>query len=298
MFGLSRVVEDKVAKKVMISLVWLSVTLLALIAIILIIKSWPILTSVSLYELLFSTEWIPTEQKFGLFPFIVSTFWVTGIATVIAVPLCILAAIYLSEYASKPVIIWVSPFIDILAGLPSIIFGVWGVIVVVPFVRDYLAPFFGVNSSGYSILAGGIVLSIMVFPIIIYVLLEVFKTIPDDLRNAALSLGANKWIMIRKVLLRKAGPGIISAIVLGFSRALGETLAVLMVVGNVSQIPSNPFEEGYPLTALIANNYGEMMSIPMYDSALMLVAFVLFFIVVFFNIVARMVLKRVEKKIS
>jgi phosphate transport system permease protein len=220
------------------------------------------------------------------------------VATIIAVPLCLLAAIYLSEYASKTVITWVSPFIDILAGLPSIIFGVWGVIVVVPFVRDYLAPFFGVTSSGYSILAGGIVLSIMVFPIIIYVLLEVFKTIPDDLRNAALSLGANKWIMIRKVLLRKAGPGIISAIVLGFSRALGETLAVLMVVGNVSQIPSNPFKEGYPLTALIANNYGEMMSIPMYDSALMLVAFVLFFIVVFFNIVARIVLKRVEKKIS
>src|SRR5215204_4722949 len=110
-----------------------------------------------------------------------------------AVALCLLCAVYLSEYAGKRVIAWISPFIDILAGIPSVIFGIWGIIVIVPFVRDVLGPFFGVSTTGYCILTGGIVLSIMVFPIIIYVLLEVFRTIPDDLRNAALSLGANKW---------------------------------------------------------------------------------------------------------
>ncbi|RZK13352.1 MAG: phosphate ABC transporter permease subunit PstC [Flavobacterium sp.] len=261
-------------------------------------KSWPILMENNISDLLFSSEWLPHDGKFGLLPFIMSTFWVTGVAVIIAIPLCILTAIYLSEYANKRMIAWVSPVIDILGGIPSVIFGIWGIIVVVPFVRDILGPMVGVSTTGYCILTGGIVLSIMVFPIIIYVLLEVFRTIPADLRNAALSLGANKWIMIRKVLLRQAGPGIISAVVLGFSRALGETLAVLMVVGNVVNIPSNPIESGYPLPALIANNYGEMLSIPMYDSALMLAALVLFVIVVFFNVVARIVLRRVERKIS
>lgn len=278
--------------------VWMTVLLLAVITIGLFLKSWPVISENSLGSLLFSTEWMPHEGKFGMLSFIISTFWVTGVAVVIAIPLCMLTAIYLSEYAHKKIIGWVSPLIDILAGIPSVIFGIWGIIVIVPFVRDVLAPMFGISSTGYCILTGGIVLSIMVFPIMIYVLLEVFRTIPADLRNAALSLGANKWIMIRKVLLRKAGPGIISAIVLGLSRALGETLAVLMVVGNVVNLPSNVLEPGYPLPALIANNYGEMLSIPMYDSALMLCAFVLFFIVVVFNVIARFVLRRVERKIS
>ncbi|MBX9853250.1 MAG: phosphate ABC transporter permease subunit PstC [Cytophagaceae bacterium] len=293
-----RILKDKIAHKVMLAFVWLTIILLLVIALGLFIKAWPLFKTVSISDLLFSTTWVPYEGKFGMLSFIISTFWVTGVATVIAVPLCLLCAIYLSEYANKKVIAWVSPLIDILAGIPSVIFGIWGVIVIVPFVRDILAPMFGVSSTGYSILAGGIVLSIMVFPIVIYVLLEVFKTVPEDLRNAALSLGANKWIMIRKVLLRKAGPGIISAIVLGFSRALGETLAVLMVVGNVVDLPSNPLEAGYPLPAMIANNYGELLSIPMYDSALMLCALVLFVIVVFFNIIARIILRRIEKKIS
>jgi len=293
-----RIILNKAAHRSMFALVWVTIFFVVFIAGGLLIKSWPILTKVSLGDLLFSTEWLPYAGKFGLLPFIISTFWVTGVAIIIAIPLCLLTAIYLSEYAQKSTVAWVSPLIDILAGIPSVIFGIWGIIVIVPFVRDVLGPFFGVSTTGYCILTGGIVLSIMVFPIIIYVLLEVFRTIPDDLRNAALSLGANKWIMIRKVLLRKAKPGIISAVMLGFSRALGETLAVLMVVGNVVNLPSNPLEAGYPLPALIANNYGEMLSIPMYDSALMLCAFVLLFIVLVFNIIARIILRRVEKKIS
>jgi phosphate transport system permease protein len=298
MSAASRLILDKIAHKAMLVFVWLTVILLIVIGLGLLYKSWPILMENNISDLLFSSEWLPHDGKFGLLPFIISTFWVTGVAVIIAIPLCILTAIYLSEYANKRMIAWVSPVIDILGGIPSVIFGIWGIIVVVPFVRDILGPMVGVSTTGYCILTGGIVLSIMVFPIIIYVLLEVFRTIPADLRNAALSLGANKWIMIRKVLLRQAGPGIISAVVLGFSRALGETLAVLMVVGNVVNIPSSPIESGYPLPALIANNYGEMLSIPMYDSALMLAALVLFVIVVFFNVVARFILRRVERKIS
>jgi phosphate transport system permease protein len=293
-----RIVLDKISQRIMLVFVWIAVLLLVAIGGGLLYKAWPVLAATPFKDLLLSSEWLPYEGKFGLLPFISSTFWVTGVALLIAVPLCLLAAIYLSEYANKKVIAWVSPLIDILSGLPSVIFGIWGVIVIVPFIRDYVAPALGVSSTGYSILAGGIVLSIMVFPIIIYVLLEVFRTIPIDLKNAALSLGANKWIMIRKVLLRKAMPGIISAIVLGFSRAFGETLAVLMVVGNVETVPHSPLDPGYPLPALIASKYHEVLSIPSYESALMLCAFVLFIIIVFFNVIARFILRKVEKKIS
>jgi phosphate transport system permease protein len=294
----TRITLNRIARRTMLVFVWVAVFLLVALGAGLLYKAWPALVATPFKDLLLSSEWLPYEGKFGLLPFILSTFWVTGVALIIAVPLCLLASIYLSEYANKRVIAWVSPLIDILAGLPSVIFGIWGVIVIVPLIRDYIGPALGVSSPGYSILAGGIVLSIMVFPIIIYVLLEVFRTIPVDLKNAALSLGANKWIMIRKVLLRKAMPGIISAVVLGFSRAFGETLAVLMVVGNVEEIPHSVLDPGYPLPALIASKYHEVLSIPTYESALMLCAFVLFIIIVFFNVIARIILRKVEKKIS
>ncbi len=275
----------------MIFLTWISIFSLFFILFGLIIKSLPILKVHSLSVLLFSPEWFPLKEKFGLLPFIISTLWVTGLSMVIAVPPCILSAIYLSEYASKKIRYYLNPLIDILAGIPSVIFGIWGIILIVPFVRDYLAPFFGVRSTGYSILTGSIVLSVMVFPVMIHVLLEVFHTVSRGFKEASLSLGATKWQTVKNVLLRKAAPGIVSAIVLSLSRAFGETLAVLMVVGNTSSIPHSSFDRGYPLPALIANNYGEMMSIDLYDSALLLASLVLFVIVLFFNIISRIILR-------
>lgn len=294
----TRLLANRIGQKLMILLTWFTIFILLFIGIGLFYKAYPILKENTLGQILFSTDWVPSKGLFGLVPFIISTLWVTVVAIIIAVPLCLLTAIYLSEYAPKKVVTYVAPLIDILAGIPSVIFGIWGILVIVPFVRDFLAPIFGVVSTGYCILTGGIVLSIMVFPIIIFILLEVFKTIPEDLRNAALSLGATKWLTIKKVVLRKAAPGIISAIVLGFSRALGETLAVLMVVGNVVNVPNDPIDPGYPLTALIANNYGEMMSVPLYDSAIMMAALVLFIIVFLFNLISRIILKKVERKIA
>jgi len=294
----SRILRDKIGSRVMAGFTWFTIILLFLIALGLIIKSIPILETESISELLFSTEWFPLKSKFGLWPFILSTLWVTGIAIIIAVPLCLLSAIYLSEYAPKRTLQWINPFIDILAGIPSVIFGIWGIITIVPLVRDYIAPFFGRTSTGYCILTGGLVLSIMVFPIVIHVLLDVFNTISANLRNASLSLGATKWQTIKYVVLRKAGPGIVSAVVLGLSRAFGETLAVLMVVGNVAQIPTSSLDPGYPLTALLANNYGEMLSIPLYDSALLFSSLVLFVIVLVFNILSRIILRRVERSVE
>src|SRR5690606_37095055 len=141
------------------------------------------------------------------------------------------------------------------------LYGVGGVLFVVPIVGGWVAPLFGLSVTGYSVFSGGIVLAVMILPIMISIMVEVLQTIPQDLKFASLSLGATKWETIQKVILKKAKPGIIAAIVLAISRAFGETIAVLMVCGNVPKIPTSIFDAGYPIPALIANNFVEMMSI-------------------------------------
>ncbi|MBC8048074.1 MAG: phosphate ABC transporter permease subunit PstC [Fimbriimonadaceae bacterium] len=272
--------------------------LLILIIAGLVIKSIPVLQENSLSDLLLGSNFKPFTGDFGLLPFILSTVYVTVISIVIAIPLSILTAIYLSEYAGKAFLKFAAPMLDILSGIPSVIYGIWGVLVVVPFIRDYVGPWMGIETTGYSILSGGIVLAIMVFPVIIQIVFEVMRIVPNELREATLSLGATKWESIRKVIIKKASPGIIAACILGFSRAFGETIAVLMVVGNMVQIPHNILDAGYPIPSLIANNYGEMMSIPMYDSVLMFAALVLLVIVLIFNVYSRWVLNRLEKKLN
>jgi phosphate transport system permease protein len=259
-------------------------------------KSRAILALKSFSGLLFGSGWHPLKGEFGFFPFLMGTLWVTLVAMVLAVPISLLTAVYLSEYAPKFIREFTKPVIDLLAGIPSVVYGVWGVLMIVPFVGKVLAPLFGVYSSGYSVLSGGIVLAVMVFPTIIHVALEVFSSVSHDLRETSLSLGATKWETVKHVVLRKGLQGIIAAVVLGLSRAFGETMAVLMVVGNVAKIPKSVFDPAYPLPALIANNYGEMMSVPLYDSALMLAALVLLLVVLVFNLGARFVLMKAERR--
>jgi len=259
------------------------------------VKSTMLFEGHTFRELLTSSDWRPLSGKFGFLPFITSSVWVTFLSLLIAGPICLLTAINLTQYAKPWVLKMMHPVIDILAGIPSVVYGVWGILVIVPFISRRVAPFFGVESSGYTILAGAIVLAVMIIPFVLNILIDVFKTIPDELKEASLSLGASKWQTIKKVLARKAVPGIISALGLGVSRAFGETIAVLMVVGNVTKIPSGVFQPGYPLPALIANNYGEMLSIPLYDSALMLAALILFVVVLLFNFVSRIAIVQMEK---
>jgi len=289
---------------------WLAVgaaLLMVAIGTALLIRAWPILRSHPLKELLLGRTWHPLQGAFGFWPFIVGTLWVTALAMAIAVPLCTLCAIYLAEYAPSAVQRAVKPLTDLLAGIPSVVYGLWGVLAVVPLIREHVGPwmdrhlghvaFFSTaaNPTGYGVLAGGIILAVMVFPIIVSVMEEVLRSVPDGLREAALALGVTRWIMVRKVLLRRALPGVIAAIVLGFSRAFGETMAVLMVVGNVPQVPLSIFDAAYPLTALIANNYGEMMSVPLYDAALMAAGLVLLLVVLVFNVLAQVILRRMKK---
>ncbi len=291
-----RLFKDRLARWTMLVLTAMPAFMVLLILTGLLLRSRPILAEKPFFSILISPSWSPLRGEFGLLSFLMGTLWVTFIALVLAVPVSLLTAVYLSEYAPRFVREFTKPMIDLLAGLPSVIYGVWGVLLVVPLVGRVIAPVFGVQSSGYSVLAGGIVLAIMIFPTIISVSLEIFSSIPDQMREASLSLGATKWETVRYVVLKKGLQGIIAAVVLGLSRAFGETMAVLMVVGNIARVPGSVFDAGYPLPALIANNYGEMMSVPLYDAALMLAAAVLLLVVLVFNILARLILVRVNRR--
>ncbi|QEC70178.1 phosphate ABC transporter permease subunit PstC [Panacibacter ginsenosidivorans] len=260
----------------------------------LVFKSMGLFDGRSIGALIFSSDWSPSEGKFGFWPFILSSLWVTVVALSISIPFCLLASIYLTQFAPRWFLNFMRPVIDILAGIPSVVYGVWGVLVIVPLVSDKIAPFFGTESLGYSILAGALVLAVMSIPYILNMLLEVFRQIPIELGEASLSLGSTKWEMIKHIFLRKGATGIISAFGLGFSKALGETIAVMMVIGNVVQIPSSVFDAGYPLPALVANNYGEMMSIPSYDSALMFGSLLLFVIIITINVLFRYLIYKSE----
>lgn len=291
-----RLLKDNIFGKIFFTLTILSISTVILLGFGLYYKSIPLLNHSSLGHLLFSSEWKPFKEAFGFYPFIMGTLWVTTISIVIALPLSLLTAIYLSEYAPIRIRKIVLPLIELLSGIPPVLFGVWGVLVIIPIIQDYIAPHFVEFTTGYSVLAGGIVLAIMIFPLIISILIEVFDNVPQELRDASLSLGATQWQTIKKVLLRKSVDGIVAATVLAISRAFGETIAVLMVCGNLAQVPHSLFDSGYPLPALIANNYGEMMSIPMYDSALMFAALLLFVIIFLFNAISRIILFRIEKR--
>lgn len=291
-----RIFKDKITEKIMFLITVASILLLFLIGIGLYIKSIPILDNFSLSELLFSSKWKPLKGQFGFLPFIYGTLSVTVLSILLALPISLLTALYITEKSHQTMKKIIFPVLDILAGIPSIIYGVWGVLIIVPWISDYLGPEFSDFTSGYSVLAGGIVLGVMIIPILISLFVEVLSNVPQDLKDASISLGATRWQTSKFVVLRKALPGIIAAIVLAISKAFGETIAVVMVCGNVPVKPKSILDSCYPLPALIANNYGEMLSIPNYESALMFAALILFVIILLFNIGARMILQKVETK--
>jgi phosphate transport system permease protein len=293
-----RKIKDRSARHIMLGIAVFAVLFLLVIAVSLFIKALPIMREKSIWVLLTSGSWRPFKGDFGFLPFIMSTLHVSLLAIVIALPLSLLTSIYLNTYASRNIRSFFQPFIDVLSGIPSVIYGVWGTLTIVPLIANKIAPNFVEFSSGYSVLAGGMVLAVMILPLLISILLEVFRSIPQEMTDASLQLGATKWQTVKKVVLRKSFPGILAAVVLSVSRAFGETIAVLMVCGNITEIPHSLFDACYPLPALIANNYGEMLSMPSYESALMLAAFLLFIIIVVFNALSRVILVQIEKRYS
>lgn len=278
-----RIYKQNLSSVFMCILTVSSVLLLLAMIVGLYIKSIPILQENSFWELVTSSDWKPSQKKFGFLPFISGTLAVTFLAICISLPLSLLTAISLTEYSKKIVRKFVYPALDILAALPSVIYGVWGILLLIPV-------------TGYSLLTASLVLCVMVLPIMVSLFVEIFSAVPQDLRDASMSLGATQWQTTRRVVLKKSISGIFAAVVLALSKAMGETIAVMMVCGSIPAIPKSLFKGFYTLPALIGNNYGEMASVPLYESAIMFAALLLLVIVVIFNVLSRVILYRVQKK--
>ena len=290
-----RIIKEKTAGTAMLAITVIALLFVLVMGVGLYLNSKPILDTIPLWDLLTNSSWQPFKNQFGFFPFVMGTVWVTMISVVIALPLSLFTAVFLTEYANRKVKKFVYPALDILASLPSVIYGVWGTLVIVPWISTKLAPHFVDFSAGYTTLAAGIVLSIMILPLLVSLFVELFASVSDDLRDTSYALGSTRWQTAQNVVIRKSLPGIFASVVLAISRALGETIAVLMVCGNLPAVPHSLFDACYPIPALIANNYGEMLSLPMYESALMFAALLLFVVVLLFNLASRIILRRIEE---
>ncbi|QCS41326.1 phosphate ABC transporter permease subunit PstC [Natrinema versiforme] len=275
---------------------YFAIALFALIVLMLLYQSLPLLSEYSLVQVLASSNWDPARNEFGFLPAIVGTIYVTGLTMLMGTPIAILTAIYIAEYAEGRTKVIVSSFIDVLAAIPSVIFGLVALIVVVPFVGDYLAPAVGSGGTGLGIFTVSLVMAIVVTPFMISLSAESLEALPDELRESSLGVGATKWETIKSVLLRAAGPGIFSAILLGFGRVFGATIVPAMLIGGQTQLPDSPFATGQTLPTLIVNDFGELMSLPLTQSALIFVGLMLVIVVWLFNFTAMLVRQRLQRR--
>ena len=251
-----------------------------------------------------TSVWDPVAERFGALPLIFGTLLSSLIALLIAVPLSLGVAVYLTEFAPKAVRQPVAFLIGLLAAIPSVVYGLWGIFVLVPALRSTafpllrkvfgFLPFFQGPIYGPSMLAAGIILAIMVMPYIMSVAREVLLAVPNTQREAALALGATRWEAVTSAVIPYARSGIIGAIILGLGRALGETMAVTMLIGNRHEIAASLFAPGYTMAAAIANEFSEAVG-DMHLSALAYVAFVLFVVTVLVNAGARLLIWRVAR---
>ncbi len=275
---------------------YFAVGLFALIVLLLLYESLPVLSEFSLVAMLTSANWDPAQNQFGFLPAIVGTVYVAVLAMAMGVPIALLAAIYIAEYATGRLKTVVSSFVDVLAAIPSVIFGLVALVVVVPFVGSYVSPVFGGSSAGVGIFTVSLVMAIVVTPFMISLTVESLEALPDELRESSLGVGATKFETIRHVLLRAAGPGIFSAILLGFGRVFGATIVPALLIGGQTQIPDSIFATGQTLPTLIVSDFGELMSLPLTQSALIFVGLMLVVVVWLFNFGAMLIRRRLKRR--
>ncbi|WP_295640563.1 phosphate ABC transporter permease subunit PstC [uncultured Mailhella sp.] len=261
----------------------LSILSMAGIVIFLLVDGLPFFKDYPLTDFLFGLNWYPTDDpmEFGILPLIVGSLTVMALATVIAVPLGVATAIYLSEVAKPGMRRIVKPFVELLAALPSVVIGFFGMVVVAPFLQDYLGA-----STGLNLLNAGLMLAFMSVPIICSVAEDAIYSVPRELREASLSLGATKWETLIRVVLPAASSGIGTAVMLGMSRSIGETMVVLMVAGGAAVIPTSLFDSVRPIPASIA---AEMAEAPFHSEhyyALFATGIVLIIFTLIFNATA------------
>lgn len=253
---------------------------------------------------LVTSTWDPVAEVYGAAPMIFGTLASSLVALLIAVPLALSVAIFLTEFAPRWLRQPVAFLVELLAAIPSVVYGLWGIFVLIPFLRGYVVPplktlfgwtpFFSGVFYGNSLLAGGIILAIMIVPYIAAVSREVLLAVPTSQREAALAMGATRWEAVRSAVLPYGRAGLIGAVILGLGRALGETMAVTMVIGNRHDIGLSLFQPAYTMAAAIANEFSEATT-NMYLSALFEVGLILFVVTVVVNAIARILIWRVAR---
>jgi phosphate transport system permease protein len=251
-----------------------------------------------------SSDWDPVNEQFGALPFIYGTIVSSILALIIAVPLAVGVAVFTTEMCPKALRGPLSFFVELLAAIPSVIYGLWAIFVLVPLLSGYVQPFLAKTLGwtglfegppyGIGMLAAGIILAIMIIPIISSITREVLMVVPQHQREGVLALGATRWEMIRVGVLRNARAGIVGGIILGLGRALGETMAVTMVIGNRPEIAKSLFAPGYTMASVLANEFSEATG-DTYLSALIEIGLALFLVTIIVNALARLLVWTVTR---
>ena len=260
-----------------------SITTLGLIVLFLFSEGLPIFNKVSVHDFLFGRYWYPTDEPpdFGIFPLIVASLAVTSVSALVSIPLGVLTALYLAEVASRRLRQWIKPIVELLAALPSVVIGFFGMVIVAPFLQDVLGIPTGLNLFNASLM-----LAFMSIPTICSISEDAIFSVPAELKEASLALGATHWETIARVILPASLSGICTAIILGMSRAIGETMVVLMVAGGAAMIPTSIFDPVRPMPASIAAEMAEAPFRGDHYYALFATGIVLFAFTLIFNVVA------------
>ena len=267
-------------------------------------EAGPIFSKVGILHFVFDGRWVPSKDLYGAWPLLVGTLVTSAIALGIGVPVAVASALYVTELAPRRARQPLITLIELLAAVPSVVYGLWGVFVLIPKLKpaeewfgrtfDFL-PFVSPDVAGPNYFIAGLILAIMILPIVTAISREVMATVPVEHKEAALALGATRWEMIRMAVLPYSRSGISGAAMLGLGRALGETIAATLVIGNAPKVADAIFGQGYTLAAVIANEFGEAASDPAHRAALIAAGLVLFVLTLVINFVARYFVVRSER---
>ncbi len=281
--GKGRQRRERIIRFFFFSVALTSITILTLIVVFLFWEGLPIFSEVSVYDFLFGRYWYPTDDPpdFGIFPLIVASLAVTAMSAVISIPLGVMTALYLAESASARLREWVKPIVELLAALPSVVIGFFGMVIVAPFLQEILDIPTGLNLFNASLM-----LAFMSVPTICSISEDAIYSVPIELKEASLALGATQWETIARVILPASLSGISTAIILGMSRAIGETMVVLMIAGGAAQLPSSIFDPVRPMPASIAAEMAEAPFRSDHYYALFATGVVLFAFTLLFNLVS------------
>jgi phosphate transport system permease protein len=266
------------------------------------IAAWPAFKAAGV-GLVTKNDWNPSRNQFGGLSFIYGTLVTSVIALILAVPVSVLIALFVTEVAPPRLGTPLGYLVDLLAAVPSVVYGLWGVFVLVPFLTQHVwtplsnnlsfIPLFSPFASGRDFATAGVILALMITPIISAISREVFLTVPADERESALALGSTRWEMIRLAVLPRSRQGVVAAVILGFGRAVGETIAVAYLIGGVpNKITADLFQQGSSIAANIALQFNEAASLPLFKSALIALGVILFTMTLLINIVARLIIRR------